>query len=72
MESLKLPELPPLVVDGVVAVSTAELQQIVDTLNAVIAHANRLQETVDAISTELKTCGDDISKIAEILEEMYD
>ena len=100
MEKIKLPELPEVVVKGVVSVKSSDLKVLVDAYNAaadtLVAQQNFIkdldakhealvkaysetaelvslqQETIIRVSAEVKACREDITKIAKILEELYE
>lgn len=100
MEKIKLPELPEVVVKGVVSVKSSDLKILVDAYNdaaaTLVAQQNFIkdlaakhealvkaysetaelvrlqQETIIHVSAEVKACREDITKIAKILEELYE
>lgn len=100
MEKIKLPELPEVVVKGVVSVKSSDLKVLVDAYNTAAAtlvaqqtfikdltdrHEALVkaygetaelvkvqQETIVRVSAEVKACREDITKIAKILEELYE
>lgn len=100
MEKIKLPELPEVVVKGVVSVKSSDLKVLVDAYNAaaitLVAQQNIIkdltakheelvkaysetaelvrlqQETITRVSAEVRSCREDITKIAKILEELYE
>lgn len=100
MEKIELPELPEVVVKGVVSVKSSDLKVLVDAYNAaaatLVAQQNLIkdlttkhealveaysetaelvklqQETIIRVSEEVKACREDITKIAKILEELYE
>ena len=100
MEKIKLPELPEVVVKGIVAVKSSDLRVLVDAYNAAAATlvaqqdfikdlttkyealvkaysetaelVTLQQKTIGHLSAEAKACREDITKIAKILEELYE
>lgn len=72
INKIELPELPEIVVSGVVAVRSSELQILVDAYNTLASALIAQQEYVRTLSEEVRSCREDISKIAKILEELYE
>lgn len=100
MEKIKLPELPEVVVKGVVAVKSSDLKVLVDAYNSAAAVLVAQQNLINELATRyedlfkahsaaaetllehqsvlqdhtagLKSCREDITKIAKILEELYE
>lgn len=72
MESIKLPELPEVLIKGLVAVKSSDLKALVDAYNEVSAIVVQQHETIQNIISAITECRDDISKIAKILEDIYE
>lgn len=71
MKPITFPEMPKLAADGIIAVKSEDFKVIVDTLNGVIDFVQKQQTLINNLSAELTVCREDISKIAKILEDMY-
>ena len=67
-----LPELPEVLVKGIVSVKSSDLKTIVDAYNEmatiVVAQQNLITNLINAVTE----CREDISKIAKILEDIYE
>lgn len=72
MDEIKLPELPELVVEGIVAVSSSDLKVIVDAYNALSRTVVAQQNFISNLADGIKSCREDISKIAKLLEALYE
>jgi DNA repair ATPase RecN len=100
MDLIKLPELPQVIIKGIVTVKSEDLRTLVDAYNSAIkiitAQHTAIQAITDTLlnvsetqaelqttvaahdaavqrnSAELKTCREDIGKVAKILEEIYE
>lgn len=72
MDEIKLPELPEMVVEGIVAVSSSDLKVIVDAYNALSRTVVAQQNFISNLAEDVKSCREDISKIAKILEALYE
>ena len=69
---IEIPELPEIVVKGIVAVRSAELNRIVDAYNTLASTVVSQQNIIQTLAKEVSSCRDDIYKIAKILEELYE
>lgn len=72
MDKIELPELPEIVVSGIVAVRSSELQILVDAYNTLASTLVAQQDYMRTLSEEVRSCREDIYKIAKILEELYE
>lgn len=72
INKIELPELPEIVVSGIVAVRSSELQILVDAYNTLASTLVAQQEYMRTLSEGVRSCREDISKIAIILEELYE
>lgn len=72
MDTIKLPELPEIVVKGLVAVRSEDLKVIVDAFNTLAGIVTAQQAVLEAQGTALDECRGDIAKIAKILEDIYE
>ena len=72
MDQIKLPKLPEVVVKGIVAVQSSDLKTLVDAYNIMASTVVQQQHTIDTLTEGLKSCREDISKIAKILEAIYE
>jgi hypothetical protein len=72
MDNIKLPELPETLVKGVVAIKSSDLKILVDAYNTLIGVVAAQQTTIQDLTSALDTCREDITKIAKILEELYE
>ena len=72
MDQIKLPKLPEVVVKGIVAVQSSDLKILVDAYNSMASTVVQQQHTIDTLAEGLKSCREDISKIAKILEALYE
>lgn len=72
MDEIKLPELPEMVVKGIVAVSSSDLKVIVDAYNSLAKTVVAQQNFISNLANDVRSCREDISKIAKILEALYE
>lgn len=72
MDEIKLPELPEMVVKGIVAVSSSDLKVIVDAYNSLAKTVVAQQKFISNLANDVRSCREDISKIAKILEALYE
>lgn len=72
MDEIRLPELPEMVVEGIVAVSSSDLKVIVDAHNALSRTVVAQQKLISNLADGIKSCREDITKIAKILEALYE
>ena len=72
MEPIKLPTLPNVVNSQIVTVHASELQSIVDTVNELVGVYNAQQVRLAEVSQEVITLKENMSKVAEILEALYE
>ena len=72
MEPIKLPTLPNVVNSQIVTVHASELQSIVDTVNELVGAYNAQQVQLAEVSQEVVTLKENMSKVAEILEALYE
>ena len=72
MESIKLPELPEVLIKGIVTVRSEDLKTLVDAYNEASTIVVQQHEAIQNIILALTECREDISKIAKILEDIYE
>ena len=69
---IKLPELPESIVPGVVTVRSSDLKALVDAYNAIAKLATAQQNSILKLEADITSCREDITKIAKILEALYE
>ena len=72
MEKIKLPELPEVLVKGIVSVKSSDLKIIVDAYNEMATIVVAQQDLITNLTNAVTECREDISKIAKILEGIYE
>ena len=72
MEKIKLPELPEVLVKGIVSVKSSDLKTIVDAYNEMATIVVAQQDLITNLTNAVTECREDISKIAKILEDIYE
>ena len=72
MEKIKLPELPEVLVKGIVSVKSSDLKTIVDAYNEMATIVVAQQDLITNLTNAVTECREDISKIAKILEGIYE
>ena len=72
MEKIKLPELPEVLVKGIVSVKSSDLKTIVDAYNEMATIVVAQQDLITTLTNAVTECREDISKIAKILEDIYE
>lgn len=72
MERLTVPELPHIVNDGFVTVSSKQFQEFVDYVNKVVACLNLQSTAITALKDRLIACEQNTAKVAEIVREIYE
>ena len=72
LDPIKIPTLPTLVSDDVVAVPKSEFNKLVACLNSVIEVVNSQTSAIQVHSEAISTCKQNISNVAKILEDIYD
>ena len=72
MEKIILPELPEVLVKGIVSVKSSDLKAIVDAYNEMATIVVAQQNLITNLTNAVTECREDISKIAKILEDIYE
>lgn len=72
MEKIILPELPEVLVKGIVSVKSSDLKTIVDAYNEMATIVVAQQNLITNLTNAVAECREDISKIAKILEDIYE
>jgi hypothetical protein len=72
MEKIILPELPEVLVKGIVSVKSSDLKTIVDAYNEMATIVVAQQDLITNLTNAVTECREDISKIAKILEGIYE
>lgn len=72
MKPINLPPLPEVVVNGIVAVRSEDLKIIVDAFNSLAEVVTAQQTVIESQATHITDCRGDITKIAKILEDIYE
>ena len=72
MKPINLPPLPEVVVNGIVAVRSEDLKVIVDAFNSLAEVVTAQQAVIESQATHIADCRGDITKIAKILEDIYE
>lgn len=72
MEDFKIPEVCPLHDGKFVTVPSESWNALCDTISKIIEVVNLHSEKLPEMQSELIKCSDSVSKIATILEEIYE
>lgn len=72
MEYPKIPSVMPIADGKFVTVPSASWNEMCNTVNNVITTLNDVIEYVNKVSKQVGACDDNISKIAQILEDIYE
>lgn len=72
MDKLELPTLPTVLNNKIVTVPSEYLQKVVDTVNALVNAVNVILPHVDELRKDVDTLKENMSKVATILEVLYD
>ena len=72
MDKLELPTLPTVLNNKIVTVPSEDLQKVVDTVNALIDAVNAMSPHIGALHTDVDTLKENMSKVATILEVLYE
>ena len=72
MEYPKIPSVMPIADGKFVTVPSASWNEMCNTVNNIITTLNNVIEHLDNVSKQVDTCDGNISKIATILEDIYE
>ena len=72
MEDLKIPEAFPIREGEFVTIPSKSWNSLCKTINDIITAVNAIKDEVGGVSKEVETCKFNISKLAEITEEIYE
>ena len=79
MENPKIPEVYPIREGAFVTIPYESWNSLCETINSIAeavnaqtAVINEQSNTVEALSKRVSTCDDNVTKIAQILEEVYE
>lgn len=72
MSKFKIPVVHPIREGEFVTIPTSSWNTLCETINSIIEAVNTTTAAVDTLSSDLDTCKSNVSKIAEITEEIYE
>lgn len=72
MDKLILPTLPTVLDKKIVTIPSEDLQKVVDTVNALVDAVNAMLPNVSSLNKDVDTLKENMSKVATILEVIYE